>query len=53
MLLSIPSTQHDLELFTCMVVAPFCGVVVALGSPRFKELSSVGIKSNEDGLYGN
>ena len=44
-LLSIPSLQHDPERFTYLLVAPFCGVVVVLGSPCFKEPSSVRTKS--------
>jgi hypothetical protein len=43
MLLSVPSIQRGLELFACLIIPSFCGVVVVFGSPCLKELSSEGL----------
>ena len=49
MLLLIPDIQYGLELFTSLIVAPFCGVVVVFGSPCLKELSSEGLSRTKAG----
>jgi hypothetical protein len=51
MLLSVPSIQRGLELFACLIIPSFCGVVVVFSSSCLKELSSKGLSQMKGELY--